>query len=87
VGVGAAAGCGPGVEANGFSILEVEDHSECVAPTYGAVVRQVREHRSALADRIGGETVDRTIDALDFWVHSANDGKLGWGIFLARKPN
>jgi cyclopropane fatty-acyl-phospholipid synthase-like methyltransferase len=75
-----------GLTRQGFEVLNVEDHSQCVAPTYGAVVSQVREHRSPLANRIGEETVANTINALDFWVQSANDGKVGWGIFLARKP-
>jgi sarcosine/dimethylglycine N-methyltransferase len=76
-----------GLSRQGFEILKAEDHSQYVAPSYGAVVSQVREHRSALAERIGDVTVANTIDALDFWVHSASDGKVGWGIFLARKPN
>jgi sarcosine/dimethylglycine N-methyltransferase len=75
-----------GLNRLGFEIIKSEDHSQYVAPTYGGVVDKVREHRSALAERIGDDTVANTIDALDFWVQSANDGKVGWGIFLARKP-
>lgn len=71
----------------GFELLKAEDHSQYVAPTYGGIVSGVREHRDALVQRIGDETVDKTIAALDFWVESANAGKVGWGIFLAKKPS
>jgi sarcosine/dimethylglycine N-methyltransferase len=76
-----------GLKRHGFELLKAEDHSQHVAPTYGGVVARVRDHRSALVERIGVETVDKTIAALDFWVESANAGKVGWGIFLARKPS
>ncbi len=75
-----------GLKRHGFALLKAEDHSQYVAPTYHGVVSQVRANRSKLSDRIGGQTVDKTIAALDFWVESANDGKVGWGIFLAKKP-
>lgn len=71
---------------HGFEVLKQEDHSQYVALTYGGIVSQVREQRSELTERIGEETVAKTIDALDFWVDSARDGKVGWGIFLAKKP-
>jgi ubiquinone/menaquinone biosynthesis C-methylase UbiE len=71
----------------GFELLKAEDHSQYVAPTYGGVVNKVRDNRAELIDRIGAETVDKTIAALDFWVESANAGKVGWGIFLAKKPS
>jgi sarcosine/dimethylglycine N-methyltransferase len=72
---------------NGFELIKANDHSQYVAPTYGGVVAKVRDNRSELVDRIGEETVDKTIAALDFWVDSANAGKVGWGIFLAKKPS
>jgi sarcosine/dimethylglycine N-methyltransferase len=74
-----------GLNRCGFEILNAEDHSRYVAPTYGGVVSKVREQRPALAERIGDDTVANTIKALDFWVESANAGKVGWGIFLAKK--
>ncbi len=76
-----------GLKQHGFDVLKAEDHSQYVAPTYGGVVSKVRENRSELIERIGDETVDKTIAALDFWVESANAGKVGWGIFLAKKPS
>jgi sarcosine/dimethylglycine N-methyltransferase len=75
------------LERNGFQLLKAEDKSQYVAPTYGGVVAKVRDNRTELVDRIGEETVDKTIAALDFWVDSANAGKVGWGIFLANKPS
>jgi sarcosine/dimethylglycine N-methyltransferase len=76
-----------GLQRHGFELLKAEDHSQYVAPTYGGVVGKVRENRSELVDRIGEETVEKTIAALDFWVESADAGKVGWGIFLARRPS
>lgn len=76
-----------GLKRHGFELLKAEDHSQYVAPTYGGVVSKVRDNRSELVVRIGDETVDKTIAALDFWVESANAGKVGWGIFLAKKPS
>lgn len=76
-----------GLKQQGFELLKAEDHSQYVAPTYGGVVSKVRDNRAELVERIGEETVDKTIAALDFWVESANAGKVGWGIFLAKKPS
>ena len=36
-------------------------------------------------ERIGAEVVDRTSVALQFWVDSANEGKIGWEYFVALK--
>jgi sarcosine/dimethylglycine N-methyltransferase len=75
------------IKQRGFELLSADDRSQYVAPTYGGVVSKVRDHRSELVRAIGDETVDKTIAALDFWVDSANAGKVGWGIFLAKKPS
>jgi ubiquinone/menaquinone biosynthesis C-methylase UbiE len=75
------------ISQHGFDLLRAEDRSQYVAPTYGGVVSKVRENRSELVSAIGDEPVDKTIAALDFWVESANAGKVGWGIFLAKKPS
>ena len=37
--------------------------------------------------RIGAETIDQTVEALSFWVDSANAGNIGWALFVARKPD
>ena len=43
------------------------------------------------ASRIGKDIVDNTLKALEFWVDSANAGKIGWAYFrgraLSRRPS
>lgn len=69
-----------------LEILRTEDWSQYVARSYGWVRDQVKANREALLPRVGQETLDRTVDALSFWVDSANAGKIGWGLFVAREP-
>ena len=64
-----------------------EDWSQHVARSYGWVRDRLQENRKALTPRIGAETVDRTVEALSFWVDSANAGNIGWALFVARKPD
>lgn len=70
----------------GFEIQRVTDWSQYVARSYGWVRERLSENREALLSRIGAETIDRTLDALAFWVASANEGNIGWAFFLAYKP-
>ena len=63
-----------------------EDWSRHVARSYGWVHDRLRENREALLPRIGADTIDRTLDALSFWVNSANAGNIGWAMFVATKP-
>lgn len=63
-----------------------ENWSQYVAPSYGWVRDRLRENREALLPRIGADTVDRTLEALSFWVESANAGYIGWAMFVANKP-
>ena len=63
-----------------------EDWSRHVARSYGWVRDRLRENREALLPRIGAEAVDRTLEALSFWVNSANAGYIGWAMFVAAKP-
>ena len=63
-----------------------EDWSRHVARSYGWVRDRLRENREALLPRIGAETIDRTLEALSFWVNSANAGYIGWAMFVATKP-
>lgn len=72
------------LEQASLQIQQVEDWSQYVARSYGWVRDRVKENREALLSRAGEETVDRTIDALSFWVDSANAGKIGWGLFVAK---
>lgn len=75
-----------GLKAQGFEIHQVEDWSPNVAKSYGWVRDQIQEHREELLARVDAETLDKTVDALTFWVDSANAGKIGWAFFLAQRP-
>ena len=68
-------------------VAMAEDWSQHVARSYGWVRDRLQENRSALMPRIGAETIDRTVEALTFWVDSANAGNIGWALFVARKPD
>ena len=63
-----------------------EDWSRHVARSYGWVRDRLRENREVLLPRTGADTVDRTLEALSFWVDSANAGNIGWAMFLATRP-
>ena len=63
-----------------------EDWSQHVARSYGWVRDRLGENREALLPRIGPETIDRILEALSFWVNSANAGYIGWAMFVASKP-
>ncbi len=69
-----------------FPVSREEDWSRHVARSYGWVRDRLRENREALLPRIGADTIDRTLDALSFWVNSANAGNIGWAMFVAIKP-
>ncbi|MDE2843615.1 MAG: methyltransferase domain-containing protein, partial [Chloroflexota bacterium] len=68
-----------------FSIAREEDWSQHVARSYGWVRDRLRENREALLPRIGADTIDRTLEALSFWVESAKAGYIGWAMFVANK--
>lgn len=70
----------------GFSVSREEDWSRHVARSYGWVRDRLRENREALLPRIGADVVDGTLDALSFWVNSANAGYIGWAMFVAARP-
>ena len=67
-------------------VAREEDWSQHVARSYAWVRDRLRQNRETLAPRIGYETIDRTVDALAFWVDSANAGYIGWALFVATKP-
>ena len=69
----------------GFTIREEEDWSVHVARSYSWVRNAVLENREELLRRIESATINRTLDGLGFWVEAANDGKIGWALFLAAK--
>ena len=70
----------------GFRTQLVTDWSQYVGRSYSWVRERLSENREALLPRIGPEAIDRTLDALAFWVASANAGNIGWAFFLAYKP-
>ena len=67
-------------------VAREDDWSQHVARSYAWVRDRLRENRETLAPRIGYETIDRTVEALSFWVDSANAGYIGWALFVATKP-
>lgn len=67
-------------------VTREEDWSQHVARSYGWVRDNLQRHRQALLPRVGAETIDATMDALSFWVDSADSGNIGWGLFVAEKP-
>ena len=69
-----------------LTISREEDWSQYVARSYGWVRDRLRDNREALLPRIGADAIDRTLEALSFWVNSANSGYIGWAMFLATKP-
>ena len=70
-----------------FRVAREEDWSQHVARSYGWVRDRLQENRTQLLPRIGAETIDRTVDALSFWVDSANSGYIGWALFVAQNPS
>src|SRR6185503_4934416 len=74
------------LQAAGLLIVEVANLSHYVARSYQNHVDSLQHHRVALIDAIGAAEVDYTIGAMARWVQAAKEGKLGWGLFVARKP-
>jgi sarcosine/dimethylglycine N-methyltransferase len=74
------------LESAGLLITEVADLSQYVAGSYQDHVGSLHHHRAALVEAISPAEVDYTIAAMERWVQAAQEGKLGWGMFVARKP-
>jgi sarcosine/dimethylglycine N-methyltransferase len=74
------------LQAAGLRIIEIADLSRYVARSYQNHVNSLRQRRPALVEAIGAAEVDYTIAAMERWVRAAEDGKLGWGMFVAQKP-
>jgi sarcosine/dimethylglycine N-methyltransferase len=69
----------------GFRVEVEEDWSPNVALTYGWVREQLENRRKEFEDKIGRDLVNRTSNALQFWVDRGNDGYIGWHLFIADK--
>ena len=70
----------------GLPVSREEDWSRHVARSYGWVRDRLQENRETLLPQVGADTIDRTLEALSFWVNSANAGYIGWAMFVASKP-
>lgn len=73
-------------ERAGLRLETHQDWSRNVAPTYAWVRDQLEKRRDEFEAKIGREVVDRTAQALQFWVDCAKAGQIGWEYFVARKP-
>jgi sarcosine/dimethylglycine N-methyltransferase len=69
----------------GLDLETHQDWSDNVAPTYAWVRDQLEQRRDEFEAKIGKEVVDRTSQALQFWVDCAEAGQIGWEYFVARK--
>ena len=69
----------------GFDMAQVEDWSEHVARSYKWVRDEVLQNKEQLLRLVDADTIDGTVDALGFWVEAAQDGKIGWALFVAKK--
>lgn len=69
----------------GLRVEVEEDWSPNVALTYGWVRNQLETRRKEFVEKIGSDLVDRTLNALQFWVDRGNDGYIGWHLFIADK--
>ena len=73
------------------SQLEVEEISDLgclnVARTYETVRNNLVEKQNSLQreEGIPPEIIEKTLNGLKFWVDKAREGKIGWGLFMARK--
>jgi hypothetical protein len=73
------------LEGLGLEINRAEDWSEHVARSYAWVRDQVLKERGKLLGVVDAETIEGTVEALDFWVEAASAGKIGWAMFIAQK--
>lgn len=74
------------LSALGFTVKQSNDWSEHVASSYGWVRDRLKENRTSLSSRVDTGTIDNTLNALTFWVESANANKIGWAFLIAEKP-
>jgi cyclopropane fatty-acyl-phospholipid synthase-like methyltransferase len=74
------------LQAAGLQAKEVVDLSHYVARSYQNHIDEMQQARAALDKAVGADFVDYTMTAMGRWVKAAAEGKLGWGMFAARKP-
>ncbi len=73
------------LRAAGLTIEEVVDLSRFVAGSYADLANSMRQQYETLAGVVGTEYMDYTIQAIGRWVNAAQEGKLGWGLFVAKR--
>lgn len=69
----------------GFRTLEIADLSKYMAASYKNHVDMMVASRDKLAKDVDDAYIERTIQSMERWVKAAEDGKIGWGMFHARK--
>lgn len=74
------------LRAAGFELIDADDWTDHVAPTYGAVRSALLERRGELAGVVPDEQIERTVAALQKWVDAGRADKISHGFFLARRP-
>jgi sarcosine/dimethylglycine N-methyltransferase len=70
----------------GLELVEIADLSHYVARYYQDHAQQIKDNRETLVKVVDPAFVDYTVGAMGHWVKAAEEGKLGWGMFLCRKP-
>lgn len=73
------------LQATNLRVEEVADLSWYVAQSYQNHIDEMRKSRTTLAQAVDTQFIDYTIEAMERWVTAAEEGKLGWGMFVARK--
>lgn len=69
-----------------LQIEEIVDLSRYVGPYYAAHAQTIMSDRRTLEKTTPPEFVEYTIGAMQQWAEAGQAGKLGWGLFVARKP-
>jgi sarcosine/dimethylglycine N-methyltransferase len=73
------------IGAAGFQLEELADLSRYVAGSYSDHVDSLQRYRDDGGIAIGEDFLEYTIKAMQRWVRAAEEGKLGWGMFVAQK--
>ena len=74
------------IKAAGLELVEEVDLSHYVADYYENRAQKIEENREMLLQAGLPDLVDYTARAMRQWSTAAAEGKLGWGMFLCRKP-
>ncbi len=75
------------LQAVNLQIEEIVDLSRYLAPYYASRVQAMIDQREELTESTHPDFLDYSIEANQRWVEAGQAGQLGWGLFLARKPD